>query len=495
MAAVTAVVLVGLVVLGTGAGERSGGYTVRAIFDNVAAAVPGEDVKVAGAKVGQIDSMDVTPQNKAAVVLRIDDGRFAPFRANARCTVRPQSLIGEKFVECSPGTSSAQPLRKISDGPGKGQYLLPLARTSSPVDLDLVNDIMRRPYRERFAILLAELGTATAGRGKDLNQLIRRADPALAQTDKVLKVLASQNRTLATLAASSDQALAPLARDRRRVSGFIAQANATGQATAERRGDIERGIRDLPPLLTQLRPYMADLGGFADQASPVARDLNTAAPDVSRLIRRLGPFSSAALPAVTSLGKATVTGRPALLRTRPLIKDLRSFAADTRPLSTNLVRLTTSLDKTGGIERIADYLFYQTLAINGFDGIGHYLRAALLANLCVTYSISPAAGCNANFTNTRAIGSASKTSLAPALAKLRTALGKGKPAGSGKGADPSAGSAPPQGTVIGGLLGSGAVDRQRRQSLDRIRRQAKQPSPALKGTDQPMLDYLLGSGG
>ena len=76
----------------------------------------------------------------------------------------------------------------------------------------------------------------------------------------------------------------------------------------------------------------------------MARDLNAAAPDVSRLIRQLGPFSSAALPAVTSLGKATVTGRPALLRTRPLIKDLRSFAADTRPLSTNLVRLTSSLD-------------------------------------------------------------------------------------------------------------------------------------------------------
>jgi ABC-type transporter Mla subunit MlaD len=43
------------------AGDGGGsGYRVRAIFDDVASAVPGEDVKIAGAKVGKIDSMDVT---------------------------------------------------------------------------------------------------------------------------------------------------------------------------------------------------------------------------------------------------------------------------------------------------------------------------------------------------------------------------------------------------------------------------------------------------
>ena len=90
-----------------GASDGGGaGYEVRAIFDNVASAVPGEDVKVAGAKVGVIESMDVTADKKAAVVLRIDDARFTPFRADAQCTVRPQSLIGEKFVECEPGTTA-----------------------------------------------------------------------------------------------------------------------------------------------------------------------------------------------------------------------------------------------------------------------------------------------------------------------------------------------------------------------------------------------------
>src|SRR4051795_11948121 len=96
--------LVVAAVVSVGASDDGGsGYRVQAVFDDVASAVPGEDVKIAGAKIGKIESMDVTPTHKAAVVLDITDGGFTPFRNNAHCTIRPQSLIGEKYVECDPG--------------------------------------------------------------------------------------------------------------------------------------------------------------------------------------------------------------------------------------------------------------------------------------------------------------------------------------------------------------------------------------------------------
>src|SRR3954449_6054311 len=107
--------LIGAAVFGIGAAAPGGGssYQVRAIFDDVASAVPGEDVKVAGAKVGKIDSMDVTPNHKAAVVLNITDSGFTPFRQDPHCTIRPQSLIGEKYVECEPGRPSSPKLKTI----------------------------------------------------------------------------------------------------------------------------------------------------------------------------------------------------------------------------------------------------------------------------------------------------------------------------------------------------------------------------------------------
>ena len=55
---------------------------------------------------------------------------------------------------------------------------------------------MRLPYRQRLSLIVAELGTGVAGRGSELNQVIRRADPALKEVDKVLALLASQNKVL-----------------------------------------------------------------------------------------------------------------------------------------------------------------------------------------------------------------------------------------------------------------------------------------------------------
>ena len=122
--------------LTTGAGSDGGSYKVRAIFDNAGFIITGEDVKVAGVKVGRVESLDVTRDFKAVVVLAIDDPGYQDFRADAQCIVRPQSLIGEKFVECQPtrkravGAEPPGKLRKIEQGPGEGQYLLPVENTS-----------------------------------------------------------------------------------------------------------------------------------------------------------------------------------------------------------------------------------------------------------------------------------------------------------------------------------------------------------------------------
>jgi ABC-type transporter Mla subunit MlaD len=397
-------------------------YRVRAIFENAFSVIPGEDVKVAGVKVGKVDALDVTPDQKAAVVLRIDRPGFKDFRRDAECTIRPQSLIGERFVECTPtqprpdGTKPPPALRRIPRGAGRGQYLLPVTQTSRPVDLDLIANVMRLPERQRLSIILTELGTAVAGRGPDLRQAIRNADPALKETDKVLVILAQQNRVLQNLATDSDRIMAPLARDRTRVADFVDKSSVVASAAASRDTQIERSIQRLPAFLRQLRPTMTRLGSLSDEMTPVLADLDRAAPSLNRFVLQLGPFSQAADPALTRLGQASVVGRDALVKARPLVQDLGRFAAGARPLSANLQSLLTSLRDTGGIERAMDYLFFQVAAINGFDSIGHYLRAGLLVNACTQYALTSSPDCTANFqqqaTGAGAAASAAKVSAA-----------------------------------------------------------------------------------
>ncbi|MDA0162805.1 MlaD family protein [Solirubrobacter ginsenosidimutans] len=416
---VLAVIVVAIVLIASQDDKQ--GYQVRAIFDNAGFVIPGEDVKIAGVKVGKVASLDVTPDFKAAVVLDITEPGYQDFRNDASCIVRPQNLIGERFVECKPtqprsATAQAPPkLKEIQRGPGKGQFLLPVSNTMQTVDIDLIGNTMREPERARLSLILNELGTGLAGRGRDLNDVIRRANPALQETDKVLAILARQNTQLEQLAVNSDTVLAPLARDRASVAGAIRNSSSVAEATAEKSAALEADIQTLPRFLDELQPTMERLGSLSDQTTPLLVDLHARAGDINNVVRRLGPFSTAAIPAVDSLGEAAKTGTPAVVAAQPVIADLRGLAKAVLPVGVTLRQVLESFQETGGIERLMDYIFYQASAVNGFDAVGHYLRAALIVNQCATYVQVPVAGCSAKFPTDTASSSGATANVSSAV--------------------------------------------------------------------------------
>jgi phospholipid/cholesterol/gamma-HCH transport system substrate-binding protein len=399
IATVLAVVIAAVVVV-TGQARSAGGtYTVRAIFDDASFAASGEDVRIAGANVGSITSLGVTSGKKAAVTITINDSRFAPFYANAHCAIRPQSLIGEEYVDCTPGTSHAKALSKINHGPGSGDFYLPVQRTSSPIDTDIVQNISTEPVRESLAVIINELGTGLAARGSDLNAVIHRANPALGNTDKVIKVLDRQDHTLANLATSSANVLGPLARERSQIAGFVNGANTTAVASARQAADIDATFRKFPSFLRQLRPLMADLGTLADQGTPVLKELGQAAAPLGNEFAELGPFAKTARTSLLNLGSATAKARPALVASQPLADQLLKAGTETKPAAQSLATLLTSLDNTGGIEQLMNVLYQGTSAANGFNSLGHYVRAEPITSGCTAYSITHLASCKANFTN------------------------------------------------------------------------------------------------
>jgi len=409
--------LVAIVLLALSAGGSNGSYTVRAIFDDAGNIISGEDVKIAGVKVGTVGSVTPTAQAKAAVVLNITKPGFQDFRADASCTVRPQALIGEKYVDCLPtqprveGTPLPPPLQRIPSGQeGSGQRLLPVQNDHSPVDVDLLGDISRLPERQRLTIILNELGAGLAGRGSDLNAVIRRANPALQELDKVLGILASENRVLAKLAVDSDRALEPFARVRGQVADFIAQSNKVAQASAAHRGALARNLADFPPFLEQLGPAMERLGRFADQTTPVFTDLGVAAPGINQAFTHIPAFSSSSTKFFENLGQTAKLSGPALVATKPLLNRLKALGNAGKPFTGNLAELLGSLRATGGLERILDFIFLGTGSANGYDALGHFLRAEGVGTACLTYQILPDTKCGRKLFNTRGAEAATEGS-------------------------------------------------------------------------------------
>ena len=468
--AVCAVVLVVVLVAARGGPPP---YQVRAIFDNAAFVIPGMDVKIAGVKVGKIASLDVTDNNKAAVVLNIENKGYQDFRTDAFCRIRPQSLIGEKFVDCQPtmplaaGEMEPPLLPVIQQGPGKGQRLLPATRTATSVDLDLVNNIARLPYRERLTIILNEFGVTLAGNGETLNAALKKTDPTLKAFDDVLAILARQNRTLASLAVNGDTVLQPLARNSRQVKGFINASGATAQATAEESASFRENWRLLPGMLAQLRPTMVKLGDFAAAFTPVAADLNRAGRDISTFTVGAPAFNEAGIPALQSLGNTADIGGPALVKTLPLAKELKALGANAKPATTDLASLLGSVEKQGGWQNLTRLIFYTTGVTNGFDQYGHYARARLVTTTCQSFYSVNDFNCNAKFNGGSTESSEAQTPAASA----------------GLRREPSG---PPPAATPRSSRGSGGGERSRKPS------RAAGSKPVDRRSAQALLDYLLG---
>jgi phospholipid/cholesterol/gamma-HCH transport system substrate-binding protein len=425
-AAACAAAILAVVLLATSAGGSNHNYTVRAVFDDAGNIIPGEDVKIDGVKVGSVGSVTATPQAKAAVVLHITKPGFQDFRSDASCTVRPQALIGEKYVDCLPtqprieGTPLPPPLKKIGSGrEGSGQFLLPVQNTHSPVDIDLLGDISRLPERQRLTIILNELGAGLAGRGSDLHEVIKRANPAFQEFDRVLKILANENQVLAKLAVDSDQALAPLAKVRGRFADFLVQANKVSQASAATRGALARNLKDFPPFLEQLGPAMERIGRFADQTTPVFANLGKAAPGINKAFTSLPAFSNSSTTFFEDLGKTSKQTGPALIASKKLLAQLKTLGVPAQPFSENFAKLLSSLKETGGLERILDFIFLGAGASNGYDSLGHFLRAESVAVNCLTYAIEAArTSCNHKLFQTGSSTTASAARIDPTTTGL-----------------------------------------------------------------------------
>ncbi|MBN1528200.1 MAG: MCE family protein [Thermoleophilaceae bacterium] len=408
LAALAALTLCGLVlaIAATEDGD-SDGRTYEIVFDNAFGLSEGGDFKVAGVRAGTTGDLRVSdgPRRFAIVTAEVTEPGFADLRRDARCEIRPQSFIGEYFVDCQPGSSD----ERIPDG-GR----VPVEQTSSTIPVDLVNNIVRRPYADRLRIIVGELGAGLAGRPGDLSEVLRRAHPGLRETNQTLRVLARQTRTIERVITDADTVVGELARRRGDVARFVREAGSTAAVAATRRDDLAASFDRLPAFLGELDPYMLRLGQLATAQQPVLRNLRASAAGLDTFLTRVQPFTEAGLPATTSLGDASVVGRRAVRATSDDLEELAGFAKAAPGLAKPLRQFLESTDDrrravepdpraaatdppapdkthiTGeggftGMEAVWDYFFWQALSTNALDDLGHVLRLNVSVGPCSGY--------------------------------------------------------------------------------------------------------------
>ena len=400
IAAVVAACLVAALALGASGNGDSDSKTYKIVFDNAFGLASGGDFKIAGVKVGKTEGMHLAGQAHPVAVVdaNVTEPGQADLREDATCEVRPQSFIGEYFVDCQPGSSP----HRLPDG-GR----VPVSHTTSTIGLDLVNNILRRPYRDRLRLIIGELGAGLAGRPQDLNDAIRRAHPGLRETSQTLRILGRQTKTIKALISDADRVVGQLSRRRHDVSRFVRVAGQTAEVAASRREALGESFQRLPAFLAELQPYATQLANLAEAQQPVLRNLNAASGSLNTFLTRLRPFANAATPAFNALGDAAVVGRRAIQVSQDEVHELRLLAKDAPGLAKPLRQFLQTIDdrkravepdsraaatdppapdKTHiasgnagftGMEAIWNYFYWQTLSTNALDDIGHVLRLGI----------------------------------------------------------------------------------------------------------------------
>jgi ABC-type transporter Mla subunit MlaD len=412
--AALALIIVAFVVIAVAASGGSGDPTYGIEFDNAFGLVNGAQFKVAGVPAGSIKSITLCYEDKGAhcqnkldalVTVQVTTKGFGAFRSDASCQSRPQSLIGEYFIDCQPGQYGKQ----LASG-----ATLTASHTFSTIPADLLADIMQMPQRERLTLIINELGAAVAARSTDLQTALQRAVPALDETDNLLDLLANDSQTLKALTANSNAVVTALANNSKLVQDFIVEADKAATDTATQQQNLKVSLQRFPGLLQQLKPAMAKLGSAATANTPVLQNLNAASGQLHTLFTNLAScssphtgndcgFANASLPALQSLGQASVTGKQAVQAAAPTVSLLNEFSKPVPELAQNLSIVLASLDTQSnavepdarspggkgftGLEALLQYVFNQSLAVNTFSTFGHLLSVdAFASTMCSAYA-------------------------------------------------------------------------------------------------------------
>lgn len=372
----TAAMLLGVVAIVVLLVSPSGGgsYRAAAEFDTAQGMVPGQLVKIAGARVGTVTAVKLEPGPHALIEFSLDR-RFGPFHADASCQILPEGLISENYVQCNPGSPDKPPLQRSG---GDRLPTVPLARTTVPVSLQDVIDVFSLPVDQRLSVLINELGIGTAGRGGDINAILRRANPALLQTDRVLGILNAQNRQLGGAVSDMRSVLASLAAHNQDVRAFVRQGAVVAATTAEHRSALAAGVARLPPLLRQLKTNLGPLDRVAVEGGPLLADLQAAAPGALRLTHTLPAFANLGTPALNTLARAAGKGRIAVAAAKPVTTQLSELASVAPPVLALADQLLVSSRDSGAFEGLLR-LFYSLSTDSGaYDPISHFVTALIV---------------------------------------------------------------------------------------------------------------------
>jgi ABC-type transporter Mla subunit MlaD len=312
-------------------------YQVKVPFTEASQLAEQSDVRISGVNVGKVESIELGPKGREAMALLNIDDKYAPLPRSTRAMLRTKTLLGETYVELTPGAKGEPALH---DG-----ATLPSAQVTESVQLDEIFQTFDKPTRQAFQSWMQEAAVAIDGQGQSLSYAIGNFDPTFEEFENLFRVLNSQKLAVGQLFGNGAKTFEALRGREGELANLIRSSDELFKTTAARDQDIEALFRAFPTFQDESRETVERLRNFAVNADPLSRQLVPAAEQLSPTLvafGKLAPEAKKLFEALPAVEKLAPTGFPAL---RKIFRDdFPPLLRASEPFSRNLNPLVTGLD-------------------------------------------------------------------------------------------------------------------------------------------------------
>lgn len=258
-------------------------YQVEIPFNEATQLAQQSDVRISGVSVGKVQDIVLDPNGKQALAKVDIEDKYGPLPSDTRAVLRTKTLLGETYVELTPGDKEAP---FLPDG-----GTLPTAQVAESVQLDEIFRTFNPRTRAAFQTWQQEAAGSIAGQGANLSYGFAQLEPAFVQFDRLFRVLDSQRLAVKQVFRNGATALSALRGRQGELATLIQSSNEVFSTTAARAQDIEAAFRAFPTFEDESRLTLERLRSFSEDATPTIQQLIPVAEQLSPTLVSLSKFA------------------------------------------------------------------------------------------------------------------------------------------------------------------------------------------------------------
>ncbi len=260
----------------------SSDYTVHAVFADADGVPTAADVRVSGVGVGKVTAISHDPKSPgfSVVTLQISDTHAVPLFSNGFAKVRPKTLLGEKYVDLTVGSSAS------GEAIASGGYL-PVAETGKDVSNDEIFNAFDSTTRAQQQQVLAALDNATKGRAGDIQAILPQLQQVVANLTPVAQVYEKDQPQTDDIFVQLNTIMQALADEHQQLAGFLSNGNIALGAIAQKDQALVSTLQEASNVATELNTAMNPT--IAEQRKALEELASTLASENNLLFDIVGP--------------------------------------------------------------------------------------------------------------------------------------------------------------------------------------------------------------